>query len=206
MKIHTLVLGDLQTNCYIWADEGTGNAIVVDVPDSADKIIDFADKNGLKITDIILTHGHFDHMLGLAELKEKTGAELSVFEKTVDFINEKNLNLGFHMGVECPIAEADRILKDGDEIDFHGNKIKVIHTPGHTADSICLFLDDTLISGDTLFRRSVGRWDFPTGDMYKEIASIKEILFKLPDETVVYPGHGAATTIGEERRGNPYAV
>ena len=145
MKIHTLVLGDLQTNCYIWADEGTGNAIVVDVPDSADKIIDFADKNGLKITDIILTHGHFDHMLGLAELKEKTGAELSVFEKTVDFINEKNLNLGFHMGVECPIAEADRILKDGDEIDFHGNKIKVIHTPGHTADSICLLLDDTLI-------------------------------------------------------------
>ena len=116
MKIHTLVLGDLQTNCYIWADEGTGNAIVIDVPDSADKIIDFADKNGLKITDIILTHGHFDHMLGLAELKEKTGAELSVFEKTVDFINEKNLNLGFHMGVECPIAEADRILKDGDEI------------------------------------------------------------------------------------------
>ena len=206
MKIYTLALGELQTNCYIWADGETGNAMVIDVPDSADKIISFAEKNGLNITDIVLTHGHFDHMLALAELKEKTGAELSVFEKTVSFIKDENLNLGYHMGVVCEGAEADRILKDGDIIDFYDNKIKVLHTPGHTEDSICLLCGDVLISGDTLFRRSVGRWDFPTGDMNKEIASIKEILFSLPDETKVYPGHGAATTIGEERRGNPYAV
>lgn len=206
MILHTLVLGELQTNCYIWADEASGNAIVIDVPDSADRIIGYARDNGHKITDIILTHGHFDHMLALSELKEKTGAKLSVYEKTVDFLTEGSLNLGGHMGVECKGAEADEILRDGDIIDFCGNQIKVMSTPGHTEDSICLLREDTLISGDTLFRRSVGRWDFPTGDMNSEINSIKQILFKLPDETKVYPGHGAATTIGEERRGNPYLI
>lgn len=206
MILHTLVLGELQTNCYIWADEATGDAIVIDVPDSADRIIAFAEDNNLKITDIILTHGHFDHMLALGELKEKTGAKLSVFEKTVAFLTEDSLNLGGHMGIRCESVSADKILYDGDIIDFCGNQIKVMSTPGHTEDSICLLCGDTLISGDTLFRRSVGRWDFPTGDMNKEINSIKEILFELPDETKVYPGHGAATTIGEERRGNPYLI
>lgn len=206
MKIYTLVLGELQTNCYIWADEATGNAIVIDAPDSADKIIEFADNNGLKITDIILTHGHFDHILALSELKEKTGARLSVFEKTVPFLCDSSLNLAYHMGIECECAEAEAFLCDGDEIDFYGNKIKVLNTPGHTSDSICLYAGDTLISGDTLFCRSVGRWDFPTGNMQEEIRSIKEILLSLPDDTKVFPGHGAATTIGEERRGNPYLI
>jgi glyoxylase-like metal-dependent hydrolase (beta-lactamase superfamily II) len=143
-------------------------------------------------------------MLGLAELKEKTGAELSVFEKTVDFINEKNLNLGFHMGVECPIAEADRILKDGDEIDFHGNKIKVIHTPGHTEGGVCYLFDNTLVSGDTLFLNSIGRFDFPLGSFEDEINSIKNKLMCLSDDIKVYPGHGFSTSIGRERKENPY--
>lgn len=206
MVIHTLVLGNLQTNCYIWEDENTKTAIVVDAPDNADAIIDFASKSGIQITDIILTHGHFDHMLALCELKAKTGARLSVFEKTVEFINIPSLNLSGYMGEECKSAEADRLLKDGDIIELGENKIKVIHTPGHTSDSICLLSGDTLISGDTLFRFSVGRGDFPTGDMNEEIKSIKEKLMPLPDDTKVYSGHGPATTIGEERRGNPYII
>lgn len=206
MILNTLTLGTMDTNCYLISDEETGNTIVVDVPDNADKILEFAKDNKLTITHIILTHGHFDHILALNELKSKTGASLSIFEVTADFLRDGHLNLGEHMGIKCEVVAADRIFCDGDTIDFFGNEIKIIHTPGHTSDSICLYFDNVLISGDTLFRRSVGRWDFPTGDMNKEINSIKEKLMCLPDDTEVYPGHGPMTTIGEERRGNPYII
>ncbi len=206
MKIHRLVVGDLQTNCYLWADEVTGNTIVVDAPDCADMIIDAARKHDLRITDIILTHGHFDHMLGVYDLKQKTGAKLSVFEKTPDFINNNELNLCQHSAKPYIPAEHDVLLCDGDVIDFYGNKISVIHTPGHTADSICLLYDNVLISGDTLFNMSVGRTDFLTGNMSELIASIMQKLMILPDDTKVYPGHGFSTTIGKERQGNPYLI
>ena len=204
MILNRIVLGMLQTNCYLWADEKTKNAIVIDAPDCADEIIDRANELGFKITDIILTHGHFDHILALAELKAKTGAVLSVYERTADFLKDRILNLCHYAGVDWTPVEADKLLKDGDIIDFCGNNIRVMHTPGHTDDSICLLCGDTLISGDTLFRLSVGRWDHPTGSMAEEIASVKEKLMPLPDDTKVYPGHGESTTIGEERRGNPY--
>lgn len=204
MVLHTLVLGALQTNCYMWADEKTGNAIVIDAPDDADKIIGFAKEKGYRITDIILTHGHFDHILALSELREKTGAQLSVHEKTVEFLKDRILNLCHYVGLDFVPITPDKILKDKDVIDFHGNKIEVIHTPGHTEDCICLLLGDTLISGDTLFRLSVGRWDHPTGSMAEEINSINQKLMMLDDGVKVYPGHGPSTTIGEERRGNPY--
>ena len=138
MKLYSLVLGQLGTNCYIWADEETKNSIVIDAPDCADKIIEFADGKGLKITDIILTHGHFDHMLALAELKAATGARLSIFEKTERFLEDRVLNLCHYMGIELSPTKADNILYDGDIINFGENRIKVIATPGHTEDCICL--------------------------------------------------------------------
>lgn len=206
MKIHSLVLGELSTNCYIWEDENTKNAIVIDAPASADRVINKAAELGVKITDVILTHGHFDHMLALKELCEKTGAKLSVFHETEKFLEHKSFNLCAFAGAEFDYIKPDKIFYENDVIDFYGNEIKVIWTPGHTADSICLLWDDTLISGDTLFSRGVGRWDFPTGDGRKEIESIKSKLYVLPDETKVYPGHGPSTTIGEEKRENPYTV
>ncbi len=206
MKIHSLVLGDLSSNCYIWEDENTKNAIVIDVPDSADRIIAKEAELGIKITDVILTHGHFDHMLGLKDLCQKTGARFSAFHKTEDFLKDKSLNLCNFAGADFDYIKPDKLLYDKDIIDFYGNEITVIATPGHTADSICLLYGDTLISGDTLFSGSVGRWDFPTGNGQEEIASIKDKLFLLPDSTKVYPGHGPSTTIGEEKRGNPYTA
>lgn len=206
MKIHSLVLGDLSTNCYIWEDENTKNAMVIDVPDQADRIIKKAEELGVKITHIILTHGHFDHMLALRELCEKTEARFLVFHKTADFLKDKNLNLCNFARVSFDYIKPDELLLDGDVIDFFGNEIKLISTPGHTEDSICLIYENTLISGDTLFSRGVGRWDFPTGNGREEINSIKEKLYVLSDDIKVYPGHGPSTTIGEEKRENPYTV
>lgn len=204
MTLYSLPLGSLSTNCYILADEVSKNAMVIDAPDKACDIIAFAESNGLTITNIVLTHGHFDHILALSELKEKTSATLSVYEKTAELMRDPIYTLAKYVNEQIPVTEADKLLRDGDEIDFFGNKIKVIHTPGHTADSICLLFDKTLISGDTLFNQSIGRWDHPTGDMAEEIASINEKLMVLPDDTAVYPGHGAPTTIGDERKGNIY--
>ena len=151
-----------------------------------------------------MTHGHFDHMLALAELKAATGARLSIFEKTERFLEDRVLNLCHYMGIELSPTKADNILYDGDIINFGENRIKVIATPGHTEDCICLLCGKTLISGDTLFRLSVGRWDHPTGNMKEEIESIQNRLMTLDDDVSVYPGHGEPTTIGDERRGNPY--
>ncbi len=204
MVIHRLVIGELQTNCYIWADEKTKNAIIIDAPANAEKIISTSEKYGYTITDIILTHGHFDHILALSELKKRTNANLSVFEKTPKFLLDRTLNLCHYVNAEYSPSEPDKLLYDGDVIDYFGNKISIIHTPGHTDDSICLLCEDTLISGDTLFNLSVGRWDHPTGDMQTELSSITEKLMTLPDETAVYPGHGFSTTIGKERANNPY--
>ena len=204
MKIHSLMLGNLETNCYIWEDEKSKCGIVIDVPDNAAGIVAHCLSLGVKITDIILTHGHFDHILDIKKLKELTGAAFSVFEKTEQFLNDRNLNLCNYAGTDFSPIKPDKLLHDNDIIDFHGNKIKVLSTPGHTEDSICLLCEDTLISGDTLFSKGIGRWDFPTGDLAKELNSIKSRLLILPDDTKVYPGHGPSTTIGEERRENPY--
>ncbi len=206
MILHTLVFGALQTNCYILADEESKCAMVIDAPDNADKILEFAKDKGYNITDIILTHGHFDHILALKELKETTGATLSTFVDTEEFLKDRVLNLCHYVNIELDPIIPDKLLKDGDIINFCGNEIKVIHTPGHTKDCICLLFGKTLISGDTLFRSSIGRWDHPTGDMAQEIESIKEKLLVLPDDTNVYPGHGPSTTIREERRVNPYIL
>lgn len=204
MLLHKLVLGQLQTNCYILADEETKEAVVIDVPDQADVILDFLKEKAYIVRYIILTHGHFDHMLALKEVREATGAPLLVHENCADFLKDTIKNLCHYTGVLWEATEADRYLKEGDIVAFGSQTLHVLHTPGHTADCICLLAGDILISGDTLFWRSVGRTDHPTGSLEEEINSIKEKLLPLPADTKVYPGHGPMTTIGDERKENPY--
>ena len=204
MKLHILPLGHLATNCYILADEATGQAVVVDAPANPEVIINFLQEHQYHVTEIVLTHGHYDHILALKQLKAVTGAPLAVHENGKTFLNDGIHNLCHYTGIEWTPIEADRYLKDGDTVTVGSTQLRVLHTPGHTSDCICLYGDDILISGDTLFQMSVGRCDHPTGSLPQEIQSIKSKLMVLPDSTVVYPGHGPKTTIGDERKGNPY--
>lgn len=204
MRFHKLTLGDLGTNCYILADEASGKAMVIDAPDDADTILAFLRENDYTVQDILLTHGHYDHILALAELKAATGAPVSIHENGRQFLRDGINNLCHYVGIAWTPVAADRYLRDGDTIALGDTVFQVLHTPGHTSDCICLYGGGILISGDTLFQRSVGRVDHPTGSLRQEIDSIQEKLMPLPDEVRVYPGHGPSTTIGEERKENPY--
>ncbi len=204
MLFHQLSLGRLGTNCYVLANESSKAAAIIDAPTNADAILDFFKERGYTLTDIVLTHGHYDHILALSALKEATGAKISIHENGVSFLTDSTYNLCHYVGHTWTPMTPDRLLHNGDILNLGGEEFQVLHTPGHTADSICLCGNGILLSGDTLFRGSVGRADFPTGNLQQEIASIQKKLMCLPDGTPVYPGHGPATTIGAERKGNPY--
>ncbi len=204
MEFYTLSLGNLGTNCYVLADEKTQKAAIIDAPDQPETILTFLAEKGYTLTDIVLTHGHFDHILALPELMKKTNATLSAHENSIDFLKDSVNNLCHYAGVTWTPVIPDVLLKEGDVLTLGGEEFRILHTPGHTVDSICLYGAGILLAGDTLFQRSIGRADHPTGDYHQEIASIQEKLMVLPDDVAVYPGHGPATTIGEERRGNPY--
>ncbi len=201
MKFHRFSLGELATNAYILFNEEDGKAVLFDAPAEPEKILNYLEKYNLSLEYIFLTHAHFDHILALEQLKKKTGAKVVIHELEEKYLNDSSLNLS---NVELPHLSADNLVADGDVIDFCGTNIKVIHTPGHTIGGVCYLFDETLISGDTLFLKSIGRFDFPLGSFEEEIRSIKDKLMVLPDTTKVYPGHGFSTTIGRERKENPY--
>ncbi len=227
IKIGRMVLGVCQTNCYFVYREGEGRAIVIDPADHGEKIYAAMTQNGFKVEGILLTHGHFDHIWGCEELRraanEKTadrkeGTDSSLSEasdgrkvKVYACADEKELlsdarkNVSGQAGRACTL-QADVYVKDGERITLADMSCKVIATPGHTAGGCCYYFEEAgiLVSGDTLFLESVGRTDFPTGSMGTLVRSIKEKLFVLPDETLVYPGHGDSTTIGHEKQYNAF--
>lgn len=205
MIFYRFILGDMVTNCYIVANEDTKNAILFDAPADADKILQYAENNGLKIVKVMLTHAHFDHILALEEIKNRTNCDIYVHEDESQYLKDNKLNLS-KTEDNLKFPEGDVLLRDGDEIDLDGIKIKVIHTPGHTAGSVSYLVEDLLISGDTLFAGSIGRCDFPLGSLEDELSSIKNKLMLLDDNIKVYPGHGFSTTIGKERKDNPYLI
>ncbi len=206
MIFHRFILGDLVTNCYLVADETTKNAVLFDAPANADKIIDYLEKEDLTLKLILLTHAHFDHILALGELVNRTGASYMLHEKEECYLTDEKLNLRENYELNLPDNPPERLLSDGDEVCLDSLKVKVIYTPGHTAGGVCYLVDDILISGDTLFSGSIGRFDFPLGDFDTEINSIKNKLLPLADEIKVYPGHGFSTTIGKQRKENPYLI
>ena len=203
MEFQRFSLGDLATNSYILYDQNSGVAALFDAPAEAEVILAFLNKKGVDLKYIFLTHAHFDHIMALKELKTATGAQIVVHSDEEQYLNNTGLNLSY---IPLPEVKADILVNDGDVIEFADVKIKVIHTPGHTLGGVCYLFDETLVSGDTLFCGSIGRYDFPMGDFHTEINSIKEKLLILPDDIKVYPGHGPSTTIGNERKENPYLL
>lgn len=182
VEIKKFVLGALENNVYLLIKEK--DAVLIDCKQPA-VILRYLEKNGLKLKMILLTHGHFDHVHGLEEIKEKTGAEVLVNKKDV----------GLQYGGEIA---ADIFFTDGQRLKFGGEEIKVIFTPGHTPGSVCFLTGNHLFSGDTLFKQGVGRTDLPGGNALELEKSLQRVL-ALPPETKVYPGHGEETTVGKEK-------
>ena len=205
IKIGRMVLGVCQTNCYFLYREDSKECIFVDPADQGGKIYKAMTKNGFKIAAVLLTHGHFDHIWGTKELCELSGAKLYALDAEKELLKDARKNVSSQAG-RAYTTDADIYLKDGDELTIADMTFQVIATPGHTAGGCCYYFKEAgfLVSGDTLFQDSVGRTDFPTGSMGTLVRSIKEKLFVLPDETKVYPGHGDNTTIGYEKKYNPF--
>jgi glyoxylase-like metal-dependent hydrolase (beta-lactamase superfamily II) len=203
--IKSLAVGPLTSNCYIVGDEATGEGIIIDPADEAGNILESVAELSLTIKFIVLTHGHCDHIAGLKEVKEATGAEIAVHGDDAEYHGQQALAMALAFGLYCPTPPPpDRLLKNGDSIDISDLHFEVIHTPGHSPGGICLLGNGALFSGDTLFNYGIGRYDLPGGDYAQLMNSLQVSLMALPDETVVYPGHGPRTTIGAERRSNPF--
>jgi len=191
-------------NCFILGCEKTKEAAVIDPGDDADKILMALAKAELKVKYLINTHGHFDHVGANKRMKEATGADIACHPEDEPMLVELSKSAAmFGLSAENS-PPADILLKDGDQIFFGEITLKVIHTPGHSPGGICLYTPGHLFAGDTLFMGSIGRTDLPGGDYDTLISSIKTKLLDLPEDTMVYTGHGPETGIGNEKRMNPF--
>jgi hydroxyacylglutathione hydrolase len=204
--VKRLVVGHLSANCYIVGGEAGGEGMVIDPGGNAEEIHRAIRDSGLDIRIILLTHGHSDHIAALRDIQDRTGAEVGIHAEDADFLEGYgSFSSQFGISYRTP-HPPDRLLREGDSIDIGDIKFIVIHTPGHTPGSICLFGGDIVFTGDTLFRRGIGTTLMPGSSRPQLIDSIKTRLMALPDNTIIYPGHGRETTIGAERRDNPYVT
>jgi hydroxyacylglutathione hydrolase len=199
-----LVVGPIQANCYILGSEQTKEASVIDPGGDVDKILLALAKDHLRCVHIVNTHGHFDHAAGNGRLKEVTGAELLIHRADASMITNQGKSGGM-WGI--PVDDSpppDRYVEEGDLIGFGGISLKVLHTPGHSMGGISLVTDEMVFVGDTLFAGSIGRTDFPGGDYEGLLRGVETKIFTLGDDVVIYPGHGPKTTVGREKRTNPF--
>jgi hydroxyacylglutathione hydrolase len=199
-----ITVGPIETNSYILGDEKSREAIVIDPGGEFEIIENHLKKSKLKLKYIILTHGHVDHIGALAPLKKATGAEILIHSKDSAMLYDPNQNLSSFSGDKIIPIKADKLLEEGDIIQCGEIRLEVLHTPGHTLGGISLVTDKMIFTGDALFCGSIGRTDFP-GSSYQElIKSIKDKLLNKDDDFIIYSGHGPSSTIGEERRNNPF--
>lgn len=206
MKIETFVLGDVRTNCYLLINEETKEALVVDPADRADVIVRKLIDEGLTLKAILLTHGHGDHILAVGALKKQFGVKVYAAKAEEALLSDTAQNLSKALfGIEVTV-KPDVLLEDGQEFEAAGICLRMLHTPGHTPGGCCYYQAEKkiLFSGDTLFCGSIGRTDFPGGSLSELVRSVKEKLLVLPEDVKVYPGHEEMTTIGHEKRYNPY--
>lgn len=204
-EIYKIVVGYTSTNCYIVVNPANHEAVLIDPGDMPEKIIDRVNKLEVQVKAILITHGHFDHIGAVQRMKEYFKVNVYAGEEEEGILLDPYLNVSKMFGNIYKV-KPDVLLSDDADLEICGINFKVIYTPGHTKGGVCyyVFKDNILFSGDTLFKESVGRTDLPTGDGTFLIRSIKDKLYTLSEETIVYPGHGESTTIGHEKRNNPY--
>ena len=204
-RMETIVLGDVSTNCYLIYNQKSREAVVVDPADNGAFVLNKCWELQVKPVAVILTHGHFDHILAVEDICRAFSCQVYAGREEDRLLQDSSMNLSTIMGTERTIVCADVLVKEKDELSLAGFKWNVLETPGHTAGSVCYYIpsEQVLFSGDTLFAGSLGRTDLPTGDQKAIVSSIREKLLPLPEETKVFPGHGEGTTIGRERRYNP---
>ncbi|RJP24227.1 MAG: MBL fold metallo-hydrolase [Deltaproteobacteria bacterium] len=197
-------VGPLAENAYIVEHPATGKAVVVDPGDEGEEILRHLSERGLVLEKILLTHGHFDHVGGVRHLKEKTGATIHIHPEEVDRMRgASRQGAMFGIGVRTPPAP-DVLLADGDTVPFADGKFEVLHTPGHTPGHVTFLAAGMAFVGDLIFAGSIGRTDLPGGSYDDLIRAVRAKIFTLPDDTVLFPGHGPATTVGEEKLSNPF--
>lgn len=201
-----LLVGLLEVNCYILGDEETKEAVVIDPGGDENEILEALKYHGLQLKTIIDTHGHFDHVDANQPLKEATGASIAIHEADAAMLAKPSAEAMFFTGNRLRLSAADILLKEGDVLSFGNYRLKVLHTPGHTPGGISLVMEgSTLVYvGDLLFQGSIGRTDFPGGSFEDLINAVKTKIFSLGDNYTVYPGHGPVTTVGQERKYNPF--
>ena len=210
MLIIPLVLGPLESNCYVVAAREAGPGAVIDPADDAPAIVDAAGKSRIRIAQILLTHGHFDHILGLAEFRRLTGAPVSAHPLEAPLLASASGCGAELFGLSYEPVEVDQTLTDGQTVRIGDLEIEVLHTPGHTPGSLSFYVKDAwnqdpaVFCGDALFSGSIGRTDLPGGSPGALMRSIREKLLALPEATRVFPGHGPQTSIGREARHNPF--
>lgn len=203
MEIITWTLGPMANNVYLLVNDYE-KSIVVDPAWNDEFIVQEAEEKHKPIGLILLTHGHFDHCLSVAYIKEKTGAEIWIHGEDDEYLKRISEKARSEFGIDIPMKDiqAEKKLTDGEIIKWGDDEIKVIHTPGHTPGGVCFLTDKILITGDTLFAGSVGRWDLTGGDGKQLFKSIKERILPLGDDIKIYPGHGPESTIGKEKNHN----
>ena len=207
--IHEILpVGPLQCNCSIIGDENTREAMVIDPGDEIEDVVALLQKHGLTVKQIVITHAHIDHIGGAAKLRKLTGAPVLLNQNDYALLKMLDIQAAW-VGMAVPEqVQIDQPLANGDKLQTGNLEATVMHTPGHTEGSVCLYFaaEHKLIAGDTLFAGSIGRTDLPGGSLKKIMSSLHERVLTLPDETVVIPGHGPLTSIGAERETNPFLI
>jgi hydroxyacylglutathione hydrolase len=204
MIVERLVVGMLQCNCYVVGCQEKKHGVIIDPGGDAAVILDHVEQLGLDIKYIVNTHGHIDHIAANRPIKEATGARLAIHQDDAEWLVTDQGDYARMLGVLSPGPPADVLLGEGDKVTFGSEVLEVLHTPGHSLGGISLAADGVVFCGDTLFAMGVGRVDLPGGSWETLMNAIKTRLFTMPDDTVVYTGHGEPTTIGREKRFNPW--